>query len=195
MASRASCPAGCRITLSSAPRPPVPLVWLVVVSPCHLHCGVNVYSCVVVVCIFARHLRRSPSSGSQRHCLRAASLSTSSSIVYIAVSSSASTSASSCASWSAEPWLSPIDVCIDDNLFLFQLNNIIVGCKSMPTKELSPSRGLDSKAQLCIRCEAGNDKKHLIVNGLQPESTGKVAVMVVARIEGKPERLGAGDEF
>ena len=65
----------------------------------------------------------------------------------------------------------------------------------MPTKELSPSHGLDSKAQLCIRCEAGNNKKHLVVVGLQTESTGKVAVMVVACIEHKPEGLGAGDEF
>ncbi len=65
----------------------------------------------------------------------------------------------------------------------------------MPTKELSPSHGLDSKAQSCIQCEAGDDKKHLIVDGLQPDLTGKVAVMVVARIECKPEGLGAGDEF
>ncbi len=65
----------------------------------------------------------------------------------------------------------------------------------MPTEELSPSRGLDSKAQSCIRCEAGNDEKHLIVDGLQPESTGEVAVMVVACIKRKPEGLGAGDEF
>ncbi len=65
----------------------------------------------------------------------------------------------------------------------------------MPTEELSPSRGLDSKAQSGIQCEAGDDEKHLIVDGLQPESTGEVAVMVVARIERKPEGLGAGDEF
>jgi hypothetical protein len=65
----------------------------------------------------------------------------------------------------------------------------------MPTKELSPSRGLDREAELRIRCPAGNDEKHLIVVWLQLESTGKVAVMVVARIERKPEGLGAGDEF
>ncbi len=64
----------------------------------------------------------------------------------------------------------------------------------MPAKELSPSRGLDSKAQSCIRCKAGNNKKHLIVVGLQTESTGKVAAMVVARIERKLEGLGIGDE-
>jgi hypothetical protein len=194
MASRASRPAGCRITSSSAPRPPVPLVRLVVVSPCRLHCGVNVYGCIVVVCIFPSRLHRSPSSGLRRHCLQAASLSTLSSIVCVAVSSSALTSATSSASSSAAPWLSPIDVCINVNLFLFQLNIAIVGCKSMPTEELSPSRGLDSKAKSCIRCEAGNDKKHLVVVGLQTELTGEVAAMVVARIERKAEGLGVGDE-
>ncbi len=86
-------------------------------------------------------------------------------------------------------WCSPINVCIDFNLFLFQLNRAIVGCKSMPTEELSPSRGLDSKAQSCIRCKAGNNKKHPVVVGLQMELTGKVAVMVVALIERKPEGL------
>jgi hypothetical protein len=64
----------------------------------------------------------------------------------------------------------------------------------MPTEELSPSRGLDSKAQSCIRCEAGDDEKHLVVVGLQTESTGEVTTMVVARIERKPEGLGVGDE-
>ncbi len=64
----------------------------------------------------------------------------------------------------------------------------------MPTKELSPSRGLDSKAQSCIQCEAGDDKKHLVVVGLQTESTGEVAAMVVACIKHKPEGLGVGDE-
>ncbi len=123
-----------------------------------------------------------------------ASLSTLLSIVCVAVSPSASTSVLLSASLSAAPCLSPINVCIDANLFLFQLNSAIVGCKSMPTKELSPSRGLDSKAQSCIQCKAGNDKKHLVVIGLQTESNGKVAAMVVARIEHKPEGLGVGDE-
>ncbi len=118
-----------------------------------------------------------------------------SSIVCVAVSSSALTSALSSASSSAAPCLSPINVCIDVNLFLFQLNSTIVGCKLMPTKELSPSRGLDSKAQSCIRCKAGNDEKHLIVDGFQTKSTGEVAAMVVACIERKPEGLGVGDEF
>jgi hypothetical protein len=65
----------------------------------------------------------------------------------------------------------------------------------MPTKELSPNRGLDRKAKLCIRFQASDNKKHLVVVWLQPESTGKVAVMVVAPIERKSEGLGAGDEF
>ncbi len=165
MASRASCPAGCRITSLSAPRPPMPLVQLVVVSPCHLHCNVDIYGCIVVVCVFAHCLCCNPLSGSRRHRLQVVLLPTSLSICHVAVSSSALTSALLSASSSAAPWLSPIDVCIDVNLFLFQLNSAIVGCKSMPTKELSPSHGLDSKAQSCIRCKAGNDEKHLIVNG------------------------------
>ncbi len=38
-------------------------------------------------------------------------------------------------------------------------------------------------------------REDLVVDGLQPESTGEAAVMVVPRIERKPEGLGAGDEF
>jgi hypothetical protein len=64
----------------------------------------------------------------------------------------------------------------------------------MPTKELSPSHRLDSKAQLCIQCNAGNNEKHLVVVGLLTEATGKVAAMVIAHIECKPEGLGVGDE-
>ncbi len=56
-------------------------------------------------------------------------------------------------------------------------------------------QGLDCKAQLCIGCKAGNGKKHLVVVWFQMESTGKVAAMVIARIEHKPEQLGVGDEF
>jgi hypothetical protein len=103
MASPASCLAVCHITSLSAPWPPVPLVWLVVVSPCCLHCGVDVYSCIVVICIFACRLRCSPLSGPWRRRLRAASLSTLSSIVCVAASSSALTSALSSASLSAAP--------------------------------------------------------------------------------------------
>ena len=64
----------------------------------------------------------------------------------------------------------------------------------MPTEEFSPSRGLDCEAESRIRCEAGDDEKHLVVIGLQTESTGEVAAMVVACIERKPEGLGIGDE-
>ncbi len=67
----------------------------------------------------------------------------------------------------------------------------------MSTKELSPSRGLDCEAEMRVwwRCQAGNNEKHRVVVWLQPESTGEVAVMVVACIERKSEGLGAGDEF
>jgi hypothetical protein len=145
MASRASCPTGCCITSSSAPRPPVPLVRLVVVSHCHLYCDVDVYSCVVVICVFAHCLHCSPSSGLRHHCLQAASLSTSSSICCVAVSSSASRSALLSASSSAVSWLSPIDVCIDVNLFLLQLNSAIVGCKLMPPRNFLQAVGLIAK--------------------------------------------------
>ncbi len=77
---------------------------------------------------------------------------------------------------------------------MYALNSAIVGCNLMLTKELSPSRGLDSKAQSCIRCKASDGKKHLVVIGLQTESTGEVAAMVVACIEPKLEGLGVGDE-
>ncbi len=157
MASRASCPASCCITSLSTPRPPVPLVRLVVMPPCCLHCVVNVYGCVVVICVFTYCLHHGPSSGSQRHHLQAGLLSTLSFSLCVVVLSSVLMSALLSASSSVVPLLSPIDVCIDVNLFLFQLNSAIVGCKLMPTEELSPSRGLDSKAQLCIRCEAGED--------------------------------------
>jgi hypothetical protein len=44
-------------------------------------------------------------------------------------------------------------------------------------------------------CEAGNDEKRLVLVGVQTELIGQVTAMVVARIEQKPERLCAGDEF
>ncbi len=65
----------------------------------------------------------------------------------------------------------------------------------MPAKELSPGRGLDCEAQFCIWCKAGNKEEHLVVVWLQMEVTGKVAAVVIARIESKPEGLGFGDEF
>ena len=43
--------------------------------------------------------------------------------------------------------------------------------------------------------QAGDDEKHLVLVGVQTESIGQVAAMAVARIERKPERLCAGDEF
>jgi hypothetical protein len=47
--------------------------------------------------------------------------------------------------------------------------------------------------------QSGNDEKRLvkrlILVGVQKESIDQVTAMVVARIEQKPERLCAGDEF
>ncbi len=65
----------------------------------------------------------------------------------------------------------------------------------MPAEELFSGRGLDCKAQSCIQRKASNDKEHLVVVWLQMESTGKVAAMVIACIERKPEGLGFGGEF
>jgi hypothetical protein len=65
----------------------------------------------------------------------------------------------------------------------------------MPDEKLSSGRGLDREAKLLIQCQAGKDKKHLIVVWLQTEPTDEVAVMVIAPIEHIPEGLGAGDEF
>jgi hypothetical protein len=65
----------------------------------------------------------------------------------------------------------------------------------MPAKELSPGHGLDREAKSRIRCQAGNNEKHLVVVPLQMEPTVEVAVMVIARIERIPEGLGTGDEF
>ncbi len=65
----------------------------------------------------------------------------------------------------------------------------------MLTKELSPGRLLDCKAQSCIQHKAGNDKEHLVVVWPQMELAGEVAAVVTACIERKPEGLGFGDEF
>jgi hypothetical protein len=43
--------------------------------------------------------------------------------------------------------------------------------------------------------QAGDDEKRLILVRVQKESIDQVTAMVVARIERKPERLCAGDEF
>ena len=65
----------------------------------------------------------------------------------------------------------------------------------MATKDISLSIDLDLEAKSCIRRQAGGDEKHLILIGVQTKATDQVTAMVVARIEQKPERLCAGDEF
>jgi len=65
----------------------------------------------------------------------------------------------------------------------------------MATEELYPSIGLDLEAKSCIRHQAGDDEKRLVLAGVQTVATGQVTAMVAARIERKPERLCAGDEF
>ncbi len=65
----------------------------------------------------------------------------------------------------------------------------------MATEELSPSIGLDLEAKSRIRRQAGDGEKRLILVDVQKDATGQVAAMVIARIERKPERLCAGDEF
>ena len=76
-----------------------------------------------------------------------------------------------------------------------KFNWTIIGYKPTATKELSPSIGLDLEAKSCIQRQASIDEKHLVLVGVQTEVTGQVTAMVVARIERKPERLCAGDEF
>ena len=49
-------------------------------------------------------------------------------------------------------------------------------------------------AKSCIRRQAGNDEKHLILFWVQTESIGEVAAMVIAHVERKPEQLGFVDE-
>jgi hypothetical protein len=51
------------------------------------------------------------------------------------------------------------------------------------------SRGhdLDHKAKLNIWCQTGDNEKHLVVFWVQTELTGKIAAMVVAHINQKPE--------
>ena len=65
----------------------------------------------------------------------------------------------------------------------------------MATEELSPSIGLDLEAKSRIRRQTGDGEKRLIFVGVQTDATGEVTAMVIARIERKPERLCAGDEF
>ncbi len=65
------------------------------------------------------------------------------------------------------------------------------------TNELSPSRGLDldCETKARIQHQAGNDEKNLIVFRVQTELIGKVAAMVIACIEHKPEGVGVGEEL
>jgi len=84
----------------------------------------------------------------------------------------------------------PIDVGIKVNLFLFEFNWTTVSYKPTATEELSPSISLDLEAKSLIRCQAGNDEKHLILVGVQTEVTGQVTAMVVAHIEQITEQLG-----
>ncbi len=83
--------------------------------------------------------------------------------------------------------LCPIDVGIEVNLFLFKFNWTIISYKPTATKELSPSIGLDLEAKSCIRRQAGDDEKSLILSRVQTEASGQVTVMVIAGIERKPE--------
>ena len=76
---------------------------------------------------------------------------------------------------------------VEVNLFLFEFNWTIVNYKPTATKELSPSIGLDLEAKSCIRRQAGDDEKRLVLVGVQTEATGQVTVMAVAHIERKPE--------
>jgi hypothetical protein len=67
---------------------------------------------------------------------------------------------------------------------------------------LSSSRRLSSRRTGCNAgndkkqgCESGDDEKNLVVIWLQMALTCKVAAVVVARIERKPEGLGTRDEL
>jgi hypothetical protein len=64
------------------------------------------------------------------------------------------------------------------------------------TNELSPSHGadLDCDTKLRIQHQAGNTEKNLVVFRVQTELIGKVAAMVIAHTEHKPEQLCIGEE-
>jgi hypothetical protein len=65
----------------------------------------------------------------------------------------------------------------------------LVSASASVTKELSPSRGvdLDCDTKLHVQHQAGNNEKNLVVFWVQTESIGKVAAIVIACIEHKPE--------
>ncbi len=65
---------------------------------------------------------------------------------------------------------------------------------SPPPKNLLQAPDLIWKPNL-VYDQAGDNEKHLVLIGVQTEATGQVTAMVAARIERKPERLCAGDEF
>jgi hypothetical protein len=64
-----------------------------------------------------------------------------------------------------------------------------VSASASATKELSPSHGvdLDCDTKLHEQRQADNNEKNLVVFRVQMESIGKVAAMVIACIEHKPE--------
>ncbi len=67
----------------------------------------------------------------------------------------------------------PVDVGIKVNLFLFEFNWTIVSYKLTATEELSPSIGLDLEAKSCIRRQAIDGEKRLILAGDQTDGTSK----------------------
>ena len=71
---------------------------------------------------------------------------------------------------------------------------IVMFLSPPPPKNLLQTPALIWKPNL-IYDQAGNDEKRVVLVGVQTEATGQVTAMVVARIERKPERLCAGDEF
>ena len=71
---------------------------------------------------------------------------------------------------------------------------IVMFASPPPPKNLLQAPALIWKPNL-VYDQAGDDEKRLVLVGVQTEATGQVTAMVVARIERKPERLCAGDEF
>ena len=72
-------------------------------------------------------------------------------------------------------------------LFLVKIDYAIVDCKPMAIDH-SVSLSMpwaECEAKLCVRHQASDGEKHLVVFLVQTESTGKVAAMAVARIKRK----------
>ncbi len=55
-------------------------------------------------------------------------------------------------------WRCPIYVGVEVDCLLFELDDAIIACQSMPTEELFPSSRLDFKAKSCNRYQAGDDQ-------------------------------------